>query len=263
MKKDTYYFSHDSGAQEDPKCVMLIEQLGMEGYGIFWALVERLRNEKDFKLPLALLPALSRRWNTSKEKVEAVVKMFGLFSIEKDLFFSLRLMRSMKEFNEKRKFLSDSGKKGNEIRWHNPPIASLSGGDSPPIALKESKAKQSKAKEINESKAKEINQTTGMCFEILEYFGFTELNHPSKLFKINAFLNSFDIGKLEHFKNQFKYYQLYKLDAKEKKHGFDSFLDGGWDAENWEKKHNDFKKNNSTGNIESLIKNYKPITFSK
>ena len=33
MKKDAYYFSHDSNAQDDPKCMLLIDQLGMEGYG--------------------------------------------------------------------------------------------------------------------------------------------------------------------------------------------------------------------------------------
>lgn len=50
MAKDAYYFSHDSNAKDDPKCVMLIEQLGLEGYGIYWVLVEMLSNIKDHKL---------------------------------------------------------------------------------------------------------------------------------------------------------------------------------------------------------------------
>lgn len=100
-KKDAYYFSHDSNAQDDPKCMLLIDQLGMEGYGIFWALIERLRNEKDHKLPLVLLNAFAKRWYTSKEKVESVVKNYGLFCVENEHFFSERLRYSMNEKSEK------------------------------------------------------------------------------------------------------------------------------------------------------------------
>ena len=42
MSKDAYYFSHDSNAKDDPKCMVLIDQLGLEGYGIFWVLIETL-----------------------------------------------------------------------------------------------------------------------------------------------------------------------------------------------------------------------------
>jgi hypothetical protein len=101
-KKDAYYFSHDANAQDDPKCMVLIDQLGMEGYGIFWALVEKLRAEKEYKLPLMTLESFARRWGTSKEKVNTVVKNFGLFTIENDEFFySQRLKFSMELKSEK------------------------------------------------------------------------------------------------------------------------------------------------------------------
>lgn len=110
LKKDAYYFSHDANAQDDPKCMILIDQLGMEGYGIFWALIEKLRSEKDYKLPFAIIPSLARRWGTSKEKVETVVKIYGLFAIEDDDFFSARLIRSMSEKSEKARISA-------ETRW--------------------------------------------------------------------------------------------------------------------------------------------------
>lgn len=97
MKKDAFYFSHDANAQDDPKCMVLIDQLGMEGYGIFWALIEKLRSEKGYKLPLETLPAFAKRWGTSKEKVETVVKNYNLFKISHNYFFSLRLKQSMEE----------------------------------------------------------------------------------------------------------------------------------------------------------------------
>lgn len=100
-KKDAYYFSHDANAQDDPKCMLLIDQMGMEGYGIFWALIERLRNEAEYKLPLCVCNAFAKRWGTSREKIETVVKSYGLFIIENENFFSHRLQNSMIEKSEK------------------------------------------------------------------------------------------------------------------------------------------------------------------
>jgi hypothetical protein len=112
MKKDAYYFSHDANSQDDPKCMVLIDQLGMEGYGIFWALIERLRAEKDYKLPLSTIPAFAKRWGTSKEKVETVVNNYDLFKIKQNYFFSLRLKKSMDE-------KSEAAKRSASIRWSN------------------------------------------------------------------------------------------------------------------------------------------------
>lgn len=112
MKKDAYFFSHDANAQDDHKCMKLIDQLGMEGYGIFWALVERLRNEHDYRLPISVCSIYAKRWNTSKEKVEAVVKGYGLFIIDTDYFYSERLIRSMD-------YKSQRGKKAASVRWGN------------------------------------------------------------------------------------------------------------------------------------------------
>lgn len=110
MKKDAYYFSHDANAQDDPKLMLLIEQLGMEGIGIYWCLIEKLRSEKDYKLPLSVIKPFANRWRTSPEKVETVIKKYELFKIVSNNFFSVRLRKSMQEKTEKAR-LSAS------IRW--------------------------------------------------------------------------------------------------------------------------------------------------
>ena len=99
--KDAYYFSHDSNAQDDPKCMILIDQLGMEGYGIFWALIEKLRNEQEYKLPLVVCKSYAKRWGTSEEKILTVINNFRLFTIIDSLFFSERLCNSMLQRSEK------------------------------------------------------------------------------------------------------------------------------------------------------------------
>ena len=151
--KDAYYFSHDSNAKDDPKCILLIEQLGLEGYGIFWVLVETLRSQSDFKYPLNLLPALARRYNTSSEKMKAVVLSYELFMVESEsFFFSESLNRRMQLFHEKREKLSEAGKRGNAIRWRSP-------GDNHPIASKE-KFKQVKENLLSEDLFKNSGETT-------------------------------------------------------------------------------------------------------
>lgn len=111
MEKDAFYFSHDSNAKDDPKCVMLIEQLGLEGYGIFWVLIETLRDQPGYKYPLALLPALARRFNTTQDKMRVVVCNYSLFKVsDNDFFFSESLMRRMERMDYKRELSRLAGR---------------------------------------------------------------------------------------------------------------------------------------------------------
>jgi hypothetical protein len=107
MKKDAYWFSHDSNAKDDPKSMKLIDQLGLEGYGIYWVLIEVLRDQPEFRYPMELLPILARRYNTSGEKMKAVVMTYGLFSVdEEDNFFSISLndrMQILEGYREQRR----------------------------------------------------------------------------------------------------------------------------------------------------------------
>jgi len=117
MKMLSSYFPHDSNAKDDPKCVLLIEQLGMEGYGIYWMLIETLREQPDYRYPLNLLPALARRYNTTAEKVKAVVCSYGLFQIENnEFFFSHSLIKRMEPLEAKRLIASKAGKASAEKR---------------------------------------------------------------------------------------------------------------------------------------------------
>lgn len=148
IRKESYYFSHDSNAKDDPKCVLLIEQLGLEGYGIFWVLVEILRDQPDFKYPLRLIPALARRYNTSSEKIKTIISSYELFRIEnEEFFFSESLNRRMQIYIDKKKALSEAGKRGNDKRWN----AKRSPGDNKAIAIK--------GKEIKENTLFESNRT--------------------------------------------------------------------------------------------------------
>lgn len=111
-KKDAYYFSHDANAQDDHRCMLLIDELGMEGYGIFWALIEKLRSEKSYQLPIDCVPAFAKRWGTNAEIILKVIKNFKLFKINKNYFYSERLKNSMK-------IKTDNASRSATIRWGN------------------------------------------------------------------------------------------------------------------------------------------------
>ncbi len=115
--KDAFWFSHDSNAKDDPKIMILIDQLGPEGYGLFWILIEILRDQTGYKYPLRLLPILAKRYYTSHEKMLAVVKNYSLFIIEEDEFFySDSLIERMQYLEIKREQRRLAGIKSGEAR---------------------------------------------------------------------------------------------------------------------------------------------------
>jgi len=141
MKSSTYYFSHDYNAANDTKILFLRHQLGMEGYGIYWYLIEQLANAGG-KLPLELIPVLSMQMHCTDVKVNGVLMNFDLFTIESGEFWSHRLQDHL----DLRLKLSQSGKAGANNRWKN---GGAIGG-----AIGEGNAKEIKEKEIKEKEIK-------------------------------------------------------------------------------------------------------------
>lgn len=127
------------------KCTLLIEQLGLEGYGIFWVLIETLRDQTDHRYPFILLGSLARKYNTTAEKMNVVIRNYGLFQVENDdFFFSESLNRRMELVNEK----SNKARISASHRWNN---RSLPDGNANAMrthsdgnAIKEKKRKEKK-----------------------------------------------------------------------------------------------------------------------
>ena len=66
--KDAYYFPHFCTARNDRKVKRLRKELGVEGYGIFFMLLEVLREQTDFKFPTEDIDLLADEFNTSEQK---------------------------------------------------------------------------------------------------------------------------------------------------------------------------------------------------
>ncbi|MFW3399248.1 Lin1244/Lin1753 domain-containing protein [Aliarcobacter butzleri] len=151
-KKDAFYFSHDSNAKDDFKCMLLIEELGLEGYGIFWILVETLREQDCFKYPIRLLPSLSRKYNTTLTKMEVVIRNYNLFRIdEENFFFSESLNRRMALMDKAREQRKLAGIASGKARKKNKIERPLNERSTDDEQIKEKKVKENKQKEIKSS----------------------------------------------------------------------------------------------------------------
>lgn len=109
MKQNTYYFSHDYNAHNDFKILFLRQQLGMEGYGIYWFLIESLADAGGY-LPLKIIPVLAMQMQTTEIKVQAVIESFDLFEINDEQFFSNRLIMQLEKIKELKISKSIAGK---------------------------------------------------------------------------------------------------------------------------------------------------------
>ena len=48
--KDAYYFPHDANAHNDPNIIKLLYKHCWAGYGLYWSIIEKLRNEPDYTM---------------------------------------------------------------------------------------------------------------------------------------------------------------------------------------------------------------------
>jgi uncharacterized protein YdaU (DUF1376 family) len=113
--KNTYYFSHDYNAHNDVKILFMRQQLGMEGYGIYWFLVESLANAGGY-LPMNMIPILTMQMHSTEAKVSGVIREFDLFKIVDEQFFSIRLNEHLQDIKMLKQSKSEAGKRSAEVR---------------------------------------------------------------------------------------------------------------------------------------------------
>ncbi|MBY8574660.1 Lin1244/Lin1753 domain-containing protein [Lactiplantibacillus plantarum] len=114
------YFSHDSNARNSSKMLQVRMKYGAEGYGIYFMLLERLRDEDDYK-SVKDYNAIAFDLRVDASIIKAVVEDFGLFVFTDDgkYFYSEGFNKRMAFKDEKSKRRSEAGKKGAQKRWAN------------------------------------------------------------------------------------------------------------------------------------------------
>lgn len=99
MKKDTYYFSHDFGARNDPKLQSVLMEHGVAGLGVFWCIVEQLYEQGGF-MSLMFCKTIAYTLHVDTSMVESIVKDFELFKYDDEQFWSESVNSRLKKRND-------------------------------------------------------------------------------------------------------------------------------------------------------------------
>lgn len=257
MTKDAFYFQHDSNAKDDPKCMLLIDKIGLVGYGIYWILIETLRDQKDYKFQLKLVPVLAKRYGGDTAMFMDVILNFDLFEIEdEELFYSPSLINRMNIWEMAKDDKRNRAMKGAIARWgkqSTPALPMQCPSNAQADALQcpsnadamQTDATRREEKRREETIREEIKENNPLLLplvnDVMDYFDFNERANFDKLRTITQAINLIDHQNLtDHFKAQFAAYKGCKPD-KRFRHSFPNFIgtidnhfiDGAWNAENW------------------------------
>jgi hypothetical protein len=154
--KKVPWFSHDSNSRSDDKILPLRMKLGWEGYGIFWAIIEMLRECNGYKMQMQC-ECIAYELHADMRKVECIINDFNLFEIDREtnFFWSNSLIKRMKIKDA----TSEKNRNAAKKRWENQGVnadAMRAHSECNAEAML-SKVKISKEKNKKESKIKLIN----------------------------------------------------------------------------------------------------------
>jgi hypothetical protein len=140
MEKEAFYFPHFCNARHDRKIRRLRKELGTEGYGIYFMLLETLREQQDLMYPLEDLDLLAEEFGVSEAKVRVAICNYELFEIDQEeKFFSPKMIVYLEPYFKMKEQRKLAGKASADKRLLN----------DRSTTVQQSKVKESK---INESK---------------------------------------------------------------------------------------------------------------
>lgn len=213
------YFSHLQNARNTPEILRIRMKYGAEGYGIYFMILERLREDKEY-MSVTDYNVIAFDIRVDASKVKAIVEDFGLFVFTEDgkYFYSEILNENMEIKDEIKRKKSEAGKKGAAKRWGNKNVTDAIAKDSTAItqpskniARKEKKSKEKKSKENNITTTPPLYKETGdlsrdgggvkedaikKVIEIFNYSGFSNIT-PSTKDTLISFAKMYPIAWIE------------------------------------------------------------------
>lgn len=113
------YFSHDANASRDKRMVNLRRKHGWAACGIFWAIIECLRETRTFTMPLELVEDMLYDLRIDDENGREVFEAFfevGLLKRDGEKMWSESLLQRMGKMLAVSKKRSEAGRKGAQAR---------------------------------------------------------------------------------------------------------------------------------------------------
>lgn len=157
MKKDAYYFSHDSNAWSDTKILKLrviYKDKALWAYGLFWIILERMRDESEHKLHYDSIDEIALYSQCNSDEVRMYIDVcikIKLFESDGNYFWSTSFLKRMEKYHDKCEKAKDAiNKRWNDEREKKDTdvLPTNNGGNT---------LKETKLNEIKENKIKEID----------------------------------------------------------------------------------------------------------
>lgn len=272
------YFSHDANMRNDLKIRALRRKYGATGYAVWCMLLELIVSSDylRFRYDEINQELIAADFDVPTELLQQIVNYctnLQLIKHEGGFLYSETLQNRLSGLFKRRKVeLNGVSAYNNSTEG-----ALMSAETVHNTYIKQNEIKQneiiSNKLDINKIKQKEKNAcvefpvleienesrvTAEHCYEIMDYFNFSEITNPDKLHRVFYFLRTLEEeSQLEQFFKQFEAYKLFKQKSGMAIHSFPRFLgtqekkfaDGGWNQENWTAKLESLTKKEEIGTV--------------
>ena len=195
--KDAYYFSHDSNARNDQRLIKVRMKYGMEGYGIYFGIIEIMREQEDYIISESDIESVAYDLRVEKDMIKDLLYNHRLFEIRRDavrkeaFFFSKSLKRRMEKLDLIKEKRSEAGRIGGKSK-----------------ASVKAKGKHLEARRVDKSKgdkSKVYKNTVNIEFEKFWDLYNYKVGSKSKVLKKWESLNELDRGMImEHLPHYIK-----------------------------------------------------------
>jgi hypothetical protein len=115
MAKDAYWFRHDANARNDIKIIELRSLHGYEGYGLYFGILEVMREQAHYAIPENKIGMVSVALGESAAKVKEVIEdcvSVGLFERNDGLIYSPSFLDRMSKWEDMKNRNESNGSKG-------------------------------------------------------------------------------------------------------------------------------------------------------
>lgn len=161
-KELTSYFPHDSNARNSDKLIRLRMRHKAAGYGVFFMILERLREEPNY-MSVKDYNMIAFDLREDASLIKSVIEDFGLFVFTEDgkYFYSESFKQRMGFKDEKSRKRSEAGKLGMAKRWGNNNVITNPQSNDNNVITKTDEIITRKEKERKEKKIPPISPTGG------------------------------------------------------------------------------------------------------
>ncbi|CUN26115.1 Lin1244/Lin1753 domain-containing protein [Parabacteroides distasonis] len=161
-KELTSYFPHDSNARNSDKLIRLRMRHKAAGYGVFFMILERLREEPNY-MSVKDYNMIAFDLREDASLIKSVIEDFGLFVFTEDgkYFYSESFKQRMGFKDEKSRKRSEAGKLGMAKRWGNNNVITNPQSNDNNVITKTDEIITRKEKERKEKEIPPLSPTGG------------------------------------------------------------------------------------------------------